>query len=84
MALNVLRTSLFGAALVSALSFGMVSGAEARDEGASIAGSWSGGGTVVYASGQRERAHCRASYSGGGGSVIMSGNCATPSGSVFQ
>src|SRR5271166_5781624 len=57
--------------------------AEAR-EGGGIAGSWSGGGTVVYSSGQRERAHCRANYSGGGASVMMSGSCATPSGSVFQ
>ena len=84
MALKVLRTGLIGAALISALSIGMMPFAEARDEGGTIAGSWSGGGTVVYASGQRERAHCRASYSGGGGSVMMSGNCATPSGSVFQ
>jgi hypothetical protein len=58
--------------------------AEARGEGGSIAGSWSGGGIVSYASGQRERARCHASYSGGGGSVMMSGSCATPSGSVFQ
>ncbi len=84
MALKVMRASLIGAALVSALSIGIMPAAEARDEGGTIAGSWSGGGMVVYASGQRERAHCRASYSGGGGSVMMSGNCATPSGSVFQ
>ncbi len=83
MALKVMRASLIGAAFVSALSIGMPF-VEARDEGGTIAGSWSGGGTVVYASGQRERAHCRASYSGGGASVTMSGNCATPSGSVFQ
>ncbi len=83
-ALKVLRTAVFGAALASALTVSVPSFAEARGEGGSIAGSWSGGGTVVYASGQRERAHCRASYSGGGGSVMMSGNCATPSGSVFQ
>ena len=83
-AFNVLRVSLFGAALVSALSIGNSHPAEARGEGGSIAGSWSGGGTVVYSSGQRERAHCRASYSGGGSSVTMSGSCATPSGSVFQ
>ncbi len=83
-ALKVLRTTLIGAALASALSASMASTAVARGEGDSISGSWSGGGVVVYASGQRERAHCRASYSGGGGSVMMSGNCATPSGSVFQ
>jgi len=83
-AFQVLRTTIFGAALASALTVSVTASAEARGEGGSIAGSWSGGGTVVYSSGQRERAHCRASYSGGGGSVMMSGNCATPSGSVFQ
>ena len=82
--LKVVRMGLFGAALASALTVSVTSSAEARGEGGSIAGSWSGGGTVVYASGQRERAHCRASYSGGGSSVMMSGGCATPSGSVFQ
>jgi hypothetical protein len=59
----------------------MVSTAEAKDGG--IAGSWSGGGVVTYSSGQRERARCHANYSGGA-SVMMSGSCATPSGSVFQ
>ncbi len=83
-ALKVVRRGLFGAALASALTVSVTSGAEARGEGGGIAGSWSGGGTVYYASGQRERAHCRASYSGGGSSVMMSGGCATPSGSVFQ
>jgi hypothetical protein len=55
---------------------------EARAEG--ISGSWSGGGTVSFASGQRERARCRAHYSGGGSVVSMSGTCATPSGNVSQ
>jgi len=82
-AFKVLRKSLVGAALASALCVSVVSVAEARD-GGGLAGSWSGGGVVVYSSGQRERAHCRASYSGGGSTVMMSGNCATPSGSVFQ
>jgi hypothetical protein len=83
-ALKVVRTTIFGAALASALTASVTAFAEARSEGGSIAGSWSGGGVVVYSSGQRERARCQASYSGGGGSVMMSGNCATPSGSVFQ
>ena len=84
--LKVVRMGLFGAALASALTVSVASSAGARggEGGGSIAGSWSGGGTVVYSSGQRERAHCRASYSGGGASVMMSGSCATPSGSVFQ
>ena len=82
-ALKVLRMGLFGAALASTLSVGLAPSAEARG-GGSIAGSWSGGGTVVYASGQRERARCHASYSGDGASVMMNGTCATPSGSASQ
>jgi hypothetical protein len=50
----------------------------------SLSGSWSGGGTVVYASGQREHARCQANFSGGGASVAMNATCATPSGSVSQ
>ncbi len=81
---RVLRTSVasMGAALAATLVFSAVAIPEARSEG--LAGSWSGGGTVVYASGQRERARCRASYSGGGGSVTVNATCATPSGSVSQ
>lgn len=81
-ALKVLSAGLAGLMVASALSFTLPSTAEAKDGG--IAGSWSGGGTVTYSSGQRERARCHANYSGHGSSVMMSGTCATPSGSVFQ
>lgn len=57
---------------------------EARSEGAALAGSWVGGGIVVYPSGNRERARCQASYSGGASTVIINAICATPSGSVTQ
>ena len=53
-AFKVVRMGLFGAALASALTVSVTSPAEARGEGGSIVGSWSGGGTVVYSSGQRE------------------------------
>ena len=82
--LKVVRMGLLGAALASALTVSVASSAGARGEGGSIAGSWSGGGTVYYASGQRERARCHATYSGGGSTVMMSGTCATPSGSASQ
>lgn len=84
--LKVVRMGLFGAALASALTVSVASSAGARggEGGGSIAGSWSGGGTVFYASGQRERARCHATYSGGGSTVMMSGTCATPSGSASQ
>lgn len=81
--LKALRMSLFGAVLIPALSISMAPSAEARGEGGSIAGSWSGGGVVVYSSGQRERTRCHASFSGGS-TVIMSGTCATASGSATQ
>jgi len=55
---------------------------EARAEG--IAGSWSGGGVVVFSDGHRERARCRAHYSQSGRSASLNGVCATASGSVDQ
>ena len=84
MAFKVLRAGLIGAALASALAVGMMSAAEARDEG----GTWPAHGAGVVRlfmpqGNARERIAAH-SYSGGGGSVMMSGNCATPSGSVFQ
>ena len=60
-ALKVVRTTLFGAALASALSVSVTSSAEARGEGGSIAGSWSGGGVVSTPLGSaRERVATRA------------------------
>ncbi|HZV21703.1 MAG TPA: hypothetical protein VE986_09175 [Hyphomicrobiales bacterium] len=49
-----------------------------------ITGMWTGGGTVIYASGERERARCTAHYSGSASVVSLSANCATPSGSISQ
>ncbi len=59
-----------------------VSSAEARSEG--LYGAWTGGGTVMYSSGQRERARCRAHFAPNGGGVSVEAVCATPSGSVTQ
>src|SRR5215472_10821889 len=59
--------------------------AQARRESQSLSGSWSGGGTVAYSSGHRERARCQVHYSGGGGSqVTASATCATASGRITQ
>jgi hypothetical protein len=59
--------------------------AQTKSESRSLSGAWSGGGTVRYSSGQRERARCQVHYSGGGGSqVTASATCATPSGSISQ
>ena len=53
-------------------------------EGASLDGSWSGGGTVTFASGSAEKASCRATYRRAGNGYTMTGVCATPSGRAAQ
>jgi hypothetical protein len=56
-----------------------------RSESDLLAGMWSGGGTVIYASGDRERARCRAHYTPRNGAhVTVVATCATPSGNVTQ
>ena len=55
------------------------------DSGASLAGSWSGGGWVSFASGNKERARCQAHYGrAGGSSYELSATCATASGKASQ
>ena len=50
-----------------------------------LEGSWSGGGTVSFASGARERASCRARYSRAGkNSYTVNATCATASGRAAQ
>jgi len=56
-----------------------------RSESDLLAGLWTGGGTVTYASGDRERARCRIHYAPRGGTrIAATATCATPSGSVSQ
>jgi hypothetical protein len=50
-----------------------------------LEGSWSGGGTVSFASGSREQARCRASYRrAGNNSYAVNATCATASGRAAQ
>jgi hypothetical protein len=50
-----------------------------------LAGSWGGGGRIVFPSGETERARCRASFRRqGGSSYSMSAVCATASARVQQ
>ena len=50
-----------------------------------LEGSWSGGGTVSFASGGREQARCRASFSRAGDrSYTVNATCATASGKAAQ
>ncbi len=59
-------------------------GPSAAEPGAGLAGSWSGGGWVSFASGSKEKARCHARYTGGGGSYTVSATCATASGKASQ
>lgn len=57
------------------------SGARAAD----LSGTWSGGGSVTFGSGSKERARCRASFVRTSKfSYDVSATCATPSGRVSQ
>lgn len=50
-----------------------------------LAGTWRGGGSVSFASGQRERAQCRAQYRRSSGtSYTLRATCATASGRASQ
>jgi hypothetical protein len=71
-----------GIALGVALAVAAVAAPQARAEG--IAGTWTGGGTVTFSDGHRERARCRAHYSQSGRYVSLEGICATASGSADQ
>ncbi|MDX2157204.1 MAG: hypothetical protein SFW09_11905 [Hyphomicrobiaceae bacterium] len=68
-----------------ALALAGVSSLEASGETVSLEGSWSGGGQIVFPSGESERARCRASFRRqGGDSFGMSATCATASARVQQ
>ena len=51
---------------------------------ASLEGTWSGGGTVILPSGDRERARCRVTFRRVGNGFGMNANCATSSTRVAQ
>jgi hypothetical protein len=55
------------------------------EPGVSLAGSWSGGGWVSFATGTKEKARCRASYSRvSADSYTLYATCATSSGKASQ
>jgi hypothetical protein len=57
----------------------------ARAESGSLAGSWSGMGSIAFASGSKEKARCRAHFAKTGEtSYEMSATCATASAKVDQ
>ena len=71
------------AVLLPLASMALPHRAEAQSAG--LEGSWRGGGSVAFASGQRERAQCRAQYRrASGSSYVLTATCATPSGRATQ
>jgi len=58
---------------------------DAAAQSAGLEGSWHGGGSVAFASGQQERAQCRAQYRrASGNAYTVTATCATPSGRATQ
>src|SRR3954454_14168541 len=73
------------AALIASVGLIVANAAPARAESGSIIGTWSGSGSIAFASGSKERARCRAHFAKTGAtSYTMSATCATPSAKVDQ
>jgi hypothetical protein len=77
------RTRRFALVPLVAFSVAGLVGPSEADPG--LAGSWSGGGWVSFASGTREKARCRARYSKvSSNSYSLRATCATTSGKASQ
>ena len=70
-----------GAAFAYALSFAVVAQAQQAGPFASLAGTWSGSGTVAISNGSKERIRCRSTYEvdSGGSKVQLQLRCASDS-----
>jgi hypothetical protein len=70
---------------VIALLAGLAFSDRALPQTAGLEGSWRGGGSVAFGSGQRERAQCRAQYRRSSAtSYTLTATCATASGRATQ
>lgn len=79
------RSGFRGAALAAAAALSVVSVTATPAAAQTIVGSWSGGGLIIFPSGEKERARCRATFRNvGGGGVSMHGVCATASVRISQ
>lgn len=77
------RTRNFALVTLVALSFAGLADPGAAEPG--LSGSWSGGGWVSFASGNREKARCRARYSkASSNSYKLRATCATSAGKASQ
>jgi hypothetical protein len=80
-----MRVALIGALVLLVLPQMGNAQSPKKPAGAGLEGSWSGGGTVSFASGSRERASCRAHYRRAGtNSYSVSATCATASARAAQ
>lgn len=79
-----IRGTKLGAAMALAGALGAMAFGAAPASAQSLNGTWAGGGTIVYPSGEQERARCRATFRHSGGGVYMHAVCATPSVRVTQ
>jgi hypothetical protein len=76
---------LVGALALPLLLSGLAASHEAVAQSAGLEGSWRGGGSVAFASGQSERAQCRAQYRrASANAYTVTATCATPSGRATQ
>ena len=78
-----LSRSFLAAAVMFAAGIGFSAGLSAQ-QAPSIAGTWSGGGTVTLSSGNIEKVRCRASFSPSGNGASMSALCANATTKVTQ
>jgi len=79
------RTSVVAAGAIAAAWLIALSLPPAHGQDANLEGSWSGGGQIVFPSGETEKARCRASFRRqGSDSYGMSATCATASAKVQQ
>jgi hypothetical protein len=77
--------ALFAALAFAALPASGNAQSAKHDAAAGLEGSWTGGGSVSFASGARERARCRAHYRrAGANSYTVNATCATASGRAEQ
>lgn len=78
---SLVRSALAGGIIAAGVA-GFAGGLAAD---ADISGSWSGGGSVAFATGSKEKARCKATYArSGAASYKVSATCATASGKVAQ
>ena len=77
------RAALSALAFASLAALGAVGPSVAEPAG--LTGSWSGGGWVMFSTGNKEKARCHASYSRmSGDTYALSATCATSSGKASQ